>query len=629
MAIQDNDKSQASQQAEQTTAQPQQGYSQSQGYQQPSGQPQVNGLVNLNNILRRSGSFDGTESRSAEALQALRDASEKAVAAQALTNEHELLRFDRDANRVGLPSILVVKTVKREGQIYAIVRTLMLDTDAVRLKPRVLQLGNERIEVPTLPQHVFNEAYWNRIAGFLRDQRGIANLVVADAGPLVVPTDFDFKDSLKATALLVSSVNRCDDIIAKLVGETPFSVAAIKGQDEFFTSRMDLTGAPKYDLMGNPKRSDIVISMGRSSKNTQGADDFYDADTSFNSLSCFVNLEYTPPQAQPQGPWNPQPVPTQLFTPTIVVTDVSQAEWITANTAELYLLALSNAYRVTANTQWARAFLPVMGKKKDPRDIGALGFLVQNQNGQPGTKIKTKGESFTDADFVTLMQTLIKPLPSFLIDIDPMGENAAIEGLFLEAAGNGPNKAKASEAILRAANNLTNNAMSEFFDHTKFPIVVPYNVDVNLGYYFDEHSERRDIRDLGTLEMLNATDGDLGAFTAWYRTMCDTSIPTDLRMKQRAGFEELYLGSNLVRTGVATRIMFHPQFIQALDAACSKVGVNVNFENLSTVFGVQRFTGNDLVGQYTVQGAAQINYAGGQQQAGYGINSNYNPGRIY
>jgi len=562
------------------------------------------------------------------------EAREKAIAGQNLDDNNVLLRFDRAANRVGLPAILVVKYVKSEGKTFGVVRTLMLDTDAVRLKPRVLNLNNtEKVELPTLPQHVFNDTYWNRIGEFLRTSKGISDLTILDAGPFVVSKDFNFKDEFAVTGLVIESVNRCDDIIGRVRGEVPFSVASVKRADEFFTSRIDLqTGnLGNHDRVGNPIRSDMVISMGRSSKTQQDASDFYDADTSFNSLSCFVNLEFTPPQTQGMQGMYGQPAPTQFLTPAVVITDVKQADWITANTLELYLLALSNAYRVTTNTQWARVFLPAVGKKNDPRDIGAIGYLM-GQNNAPGQKIPTKGDSFSEADFVNLMQTAIKPLPSFMIDINPMGANAALEAFFLEAAGNGPNKTAAVNAILRGVNALTGNQFGQqtaIFNPAQHEIVRFYGTDINLGYYLDEHGERRDRRDLGSLEMLNATKGDLQAWTQWYRTMCDTSIPAELRLKQREGFEQLYLG-NVTLTGVATRLIFTPQFIQALDAACTAAGVAVNFENLTTVFGATRFAGNELIGQYTVNGAAQAQYGNTAQQAQYGFSGGgISSGRLY
>jgi hypothetical protein len=605
---------------QQTTGQQQFGYG-SAAPQQPRTQT---GLASLNQLLQRSGAYDGSETRSSEALKAFTEAREHAVGSQALADDFELVRFDRDTNRVGLSSILVTKMVKAKGSIYSVVRTLILDSDAVRLRPRTLQMGVERVDIATRPQDVFNDTYWSRMSQFIVRAKGVPEMVVADAGPLVIPTDFDFKDAQAVTRLLITSVNRCDDIVAKILGETPFTVQAVKGQDEFLTARLDFSGLPQTDIVGHPIRSDITVTMNRSSKNAQNQDDFYESETSFNAVSGFVNLEYTPPQAavQQMG-WSQPQMPTQLFTPTFVITDVRQAEWIRANTLELYILAISNAYRVTAGTSWARTFLPSVGTKKDPKDIGALGYLTA-----AGQKIKTKGDTFSDQDFAELMGALVKPNPTFLLDVNPVGENAALENLFVDAAG-GANQARAVEAIIRACNNLTGNAFSKYFDASKHALVVPYASDVHLGYYEDEHNEKRDIRDLDVLAALNASEGNVQEFMNWYRTWCDLSTHSEIRLKQREGFERAYLAQNMVITGRATRLLLTGEFIEALDKATKEAGVNVSMENVSTTFGAQRFIGNQLVGQYSVSSNAQVSMGavGGGQV--YNVGGVTNSGRIY
>lgn len=603
----------------------QSGYGTQQGAAAQNANPYARqGMGNLNSMFRRSGNVDLTESRSAEALQALNKASEDAIASQILTNDHELFRFDRESNHVGLPSILVVKTARHQGEAIAVVRTLILNTDAVRLRPRLVQLGNERIEVPVLPQHVFNDNYFGKIQEHLRKSRGVRDLKVLDAGPLVIPTDFSFKEEMRAIHLLVSSVNRCDDLVARLTGERPFNITEVKEDKEVFTARLEDSGLPAYDLLGNPNRNDLAITMGRTNKGApQNNDDFYDADTTINHLSAFVNLEWAPAPQQ-QNTWGQQQPATQIFMPTVVITQVRQAEWITANTPELYLLALANAFRLTAGTAWARAFLPKLGRKKDPSDIGGIGFLTP-----AGKRINTKGDSFSDADFATLMHTFVREKPAFLIDINPVGENAAIENMLLDAAGSGALKARAVEALFKAGMNLTNGVLAKYFDPNTAPIAMATNVQVHMGYYFDSNNEKRDIRDLGTLEMLNATDGDLNTFNSWYQTMVDTTSNRDMVLKNREGFLRQYLGTSLTITGIADRVLLHPAFIEGLHKALEECGVAVAFENMTSVFNGQRFVGNEFIGQYGVGSVAAAHYGNAQTTTGYGVLGGNQSGRSY
>jgi hypothetical protein len=572
-------------------------------------------LGDVNSVLARGGKADNTQGRAGELLTALTAAGKAAVASQNLSPEYDLVRFDRDQHRVGVGAILVLRSFRKGSDTYISVRPLLVDNKQVSLKPRILNIGNERIEIPTYVADVLSDEYWNRVVRHVQEHVSNTTAIVANAGYLEVPADFDVseKNISDVTKLLTTSVNRCDDVLARVNGETPFNISSFKAQNEVLTAKLDLSGTPRFDLFGQPIRSDITVLMNRSIKGQSDADPFYDADTQFSSVSCYVNLEYAPP-VQQQG-YAPAAIQeTQLFTPTIVITDVRQASWISANTPELYFLALSNAYRVTAGTAWAGSLLPDVAKKEDPRDIGALTYLTKDAK-----KTKTKSDTFTPAHFGELMYLLVRPNPTFLIDVNPVGENAAIENVLVMAASDGPQREKAVAMLVNALNNLTSGNFSQQFDHTKHHLIRMYGTDVHRGYYLDEREDRHDLRDLGTLEALNASGGNIQEFIAYYRTMCDTSINPEIRLKQRAGYERQYLSQNLVINGKYHRLVWTPEFILALDNSVKAAGVSVDVENVSTVYGTQRFTGNTAVTQFAVN--QQASYGMGGQVGGntYGL----------
>ncbi len=576
-------------------------------------------LGDVNSVLARGGKSDNTEGRSGELLTALTAAGKAAVDAQNLTAEYDVLRFDRDQHRVGVGALLVLRAFRKGSETYIAVRPLLIDNKQVSLKPRTLNIGQDRLEIPTYVADTLSDEYWARVERFVKEHTGSTNAIVANAGYLEVPHDFDVseKNIADVTRLLTSSVNRCEDVLARVNGETPFNISQFKASNEVLTAKLDFSGAPRYNLFGEPLRSDIMVGMNRSIKGNAEADPFYDADTQFSSVSCFVNLEYAPPM-QAQGYAPSQVVETQLFTPTIVITDVRQASWIGANTPELYFLALSNAYRVTAGTAWAGVFLPDVAKKDDPRDIGAVTYMDQRTGNK---KTKTKSDTFTPQHFGELMFMFVRPNPSFLIDVNPVGENSAIENVLLMAASDGPARERAVQMLINSLNNLTNNHFSASFDHTKHHLVRMYGTDVHRGFYLDAREERHDLRDLDTLAALNACDGNVAEFTAWYRTMCDQSVHPEIRLKQRTGYERQYLSQNLVIRGKYHRLAFTPEFILALDGAVKAAGVSVDVENVNTVYGTQRFTGNPNVTQFVV--AQQASYGmspGAAGQNGYGLN---------
>lgn len=584
------------------------------------------GMGSLNQHLRRSGSYDRSESRSSEALRGLQESRRMALESQALGDDFELVRFDRDANRVGLPSILVTKSVKVAGTVYTISRTLLLESEGIRLPARVEQFGNQRVEVPTRAQDVFNDTYWNRVTEFVRRSKGVMDMTVVDAGALLIPAGFDFKDDMVVSRVLISSVNRCDDVIAKLLGEAPFSIEQFRRNDERLTAKIDFTGQLNHTVTEEPVRSDLMVVMNRASAQLQKEDDYYERETEFNSVSGFINLEYAPAQQAAPVQWGQQAPETQLFTPSFVITDVAQADWIQAQTPELYLLAISNAYRVTAGTAWVRSFLPTVGKSGvDARDIGALGYMTPTAQ-----RIETKSDSFTDEDFVQVMTTLVRPSPTFLMDVNPLGDHAAIENYFIDAAFGGPNQSKAIQRLIQAADNLTGGRFSQYFNAKDQAVVIPYG-EVHLGYYIGDDGEKRDIRDLDVLAMLNLSKGNVSDFMDWYRTLCDANIPAALRLQQREGFERQFLGKDLKITGRAVRLLLTPAFIEALDSATRDAGLQVDLENVTNVMGAQRFVGNTMINQYTVSRNATMGYdhGAGVQSAGPSHAGVTSSGRLY
>lgn len=586
----------------------------------------VSGLGGINELLQRSGSYDSTDTRSADALRALTEANNTLIAAQRLTAEHQLVRFDRDTHRVGLSAILVIKTYRVAGAITSAVRTLLLNSEHIKLRPRVVQMGQQRIETPTRAQDVFNDAYWTRLREQVIKFVGSNDIRVIDAGPLVIPVDFDFKDENAVARLLVTSVNACDDVISRTAGEQPINIAAVKTANGRFTTRIDFGGAPVADIVGHPIRSDITIAMNSQQAGGQQTDDFYDADANVNSVSGFINLEYTPPQmTQQQQMFGQQQIQTQMFSPTFVITQVAQANWINAKTPELFALAISNAYRVTAGTSWIRSFMPEVGKRDlDLRDVGALGYMTQ-----AGAKIETKSDSFTEQNFVELMAQLVRPSPAFAIDVNPVGENSQIENYLLDAAYPGKNQKAAIAYLVSSMDNLTAGAFSRHFDANNEMLVIPTNQEIHMGYYEDAEKERRDIRDLDVLAVLNLCQGNIQDFVEWYRTYVDMTVPQELRLQQRERMERQWLSKSMVITGRATRLLLNPKFVEALDTATREAGLQVDFENINTVMGAQRFVGNTMISNYSVNSNAQMGFAntGGQTYAGYsGVTSS---GRQY
>lgn len=610
MAVTDPNKTQTQQQAPQQQQAQQQQQRPQQNQQQQGQQQQSQSVVNnISSLLQRSGTIAGGDTRAAEALQIFTELREDSIKNQELESDFAIQRFDRDAQRVGISSLLVVKTTTLNGVVNAAVRVLMLPNSAIKLAntkvPYNAGTHQEMLEIEVTPRDVFSANYWARVTTYIRNSFNNPKMNVVNAGAFVVPAEFDLKETHVLQQLLVRSVNLCDDMLMRLAGERPFTVAMVKGQDEILTASMDFSGEPQHDQLGNPVRSDIVVSLNRSKRGQETENEFYEADTQLNQVSVMVDLEYQAPQQQALFGQQQQMAPQAPCTAAVIITDIRNAPWIKANTLELHLFGMTNAFRTTTNQAWARKFLPEVGKSKDLHDVGALGWLSP-----VGKKIETKSETFSQQNFADLMYGMVRPNPTFMIDLDDMGDNSVIDSVWIDALG-GPNAAKAKQIIIQAANNLIGADLKQWFDYTAEPLLQVYGSKINKGYYFDGDI-KRDRRDLDVLGALNAADGDYNEWMSWYAALIGSAAHPEVRNKQLKNYDRQYLGQ-VTYTGRAVRAMLNPKFIEGMDKAIAAAGVAITMDNVAMAFGAQRFQGNEMIANFAVSGQATVSTYQGNQ----------------
>lgn len=586
------------------------------------------GIGNVNSFFERSGKTQGGDARSSEALQIFTRLKTLAVAQQDLQDDFQILRFDRDQNQVGWSSLVIAKLTTLNGKPVIAIRPLIMPNPAIELPAtkHTLQVGmhQEVIESEVDVATVFSKKYFNRLVSYIQTQFGRPNAEVVLAGAYPIPAEFDLKTGEhQLRDLLIKSVNACEDFLRRKGGETPFTVGVLKGQEETLAAKIDTRDQPVHDVLGNPIRSDVVVSMQRVKRQGQAQEnEFYEADVKLNQVSMFTNLEYLQNQQAVPVFGQQAQAPVAPCVAAVVITDVRQADWIKANTPEMYWLALTNAYRSTHGHAWARPFVPMTGKTKDMRDIGALGWLSQLQN-----KIDTKAASFDDAQFGQLMLQMVQQKPGFQIDLNRMGENGPVDGMMLDAAG-GENQIKAVQAIARQISNLIGGDFKQFFDYTTQPILVKTGQIIDLGHFFDEEGEKRDRRELDNLGALVASEGNLQEWWGYYGSQQNEALHPAVRNKQSRNYDRQYLGPTVTYTGKAERCTFNPKFIEALDAAICAAGLQVTMDNTSVLNSGQRFMGNSSIQAFMVGGQANVSTFNGGQQS-YGAQNSAGVGSFY
>uniref|UniRef100_A0AB39CCQ2 Nuclear shell protein n=1 Tax=Pseudomonas phage RVTF4 TaxID=3236931 RepID=A0AB39CCQ2_9VIRU len=580
--------------------------------------PIAAGMSQLNRSFARSGRADGNDARLTKALVAFTEAGKEAIEQQDLADNFHIFRFDRTAHQVAMGSILVLKLVDNRGTPAILVKALPILDNSVPIKPKTFQIQNgynafDKYEVKPDASDIFTPLYWSRIVSYVRTATGHPNAAVYNAGPQEIHSEFDFEDRGLVRNLLIKAVNSVEDAMGRLSDERPFSLATdMQSQDEILAATIDYTGIQAETNTGLPIRSDIAVSLQRRKKQHQGQqvqeNEYYDADSQLNTVHMFVDLEYSPQQVQ-QIYGMPASAPVPPFVPALVVTAVKQANWIMANTPEMYFFSLGNAYRATNGQGWAKVFLPTIGRTKDPRDIGATGYLSPK-----GLKVETKSDTFTEADFAGLMFSQVQQNPVIMLDLDRMGDNSYVETMILDSLG-GPNAEAAKAGIIRILCNLygRENFLSVFDAATDW-LFQPYGTDFNLGHYPGEDGGMRDRRDLDTLAALNFSEGLQSEFMDWYGAKCNPNVHPEVRRKKSEVYDKQYLG-NVTYTGRVTRVLVNPKLIAAMDAASSKAGLQITMDNVGSIFGAQRFQGNMNLQGMNVMGVANVqNYLSNQVQ---------------
>ena len=527
----------------------------------------------------------------------------------------QLLVLDNNRAPVAFSSILVCYQERDKVTVY----TLVVEGSGSKLNNQYVSLSGQQCEVEIVTADIYNQdSFWEQIQILINEHYGISGLEIFDAGGLVLPDELKASDDVAIRKIAYNAVNATYTIMDANLGvqEEPFSVSSI-GQNDMLTAHLDFSGEPIHNSVGLPIRSDVKISLRGSvqANNTIGLQQQRD----MTEVNGYVDLVFQKPGQAAYG----QPQMTQSYYPRFVITRAESD--IDAETLELQLLALHTSALLAKNMAWAGVYKPRYIDGVDMRDIGAVGYEI-NLTGDPNQKperIDTKSDAFGLQQLQQLVSATINDSLIYSMDIEEMGELSWIHQIFIAAANSDDN---AYGSLIQAANNLTNNAFSQFFGNE--PICYDDGNRIHLGYYVDEHGERRDLRDLDYLAVLNLVGKSNPAMVEeWENTFTQSEIPLEMRMERRRNImKALYSGKMEVK-GFARRITFNPNFIIALSQACERAGLVVRPGNLVETFGAQHVRGQGNAAQYAVHGQ-QLGTAFSYNQPQYGGQRFVNPTHV-
>lgn len=555
----------------------------------PAPKKAFGGLMAVNSTLRRPVSRN-TAGEATQALVKAINANLDESLATGSREAFEVLVLDNNSASVALSAILIANKLSFNGRNVVAVYTLAVEASCGRLAPKPFNIGGQNIEIDVTAGDAVDKVMWAKTVELVTATYG--DVEVINGGSMVLPSELRADDTFHIHRIVYNATQAlCTVVEEDVTGSAAYLSVSMIDAGSTLTATLDYNPAPLTNAVGLPVRNDVSVLL-RGQSTASGSNSPHEQVRDLTRVDAFIDLVYNPPQAPAFGQ---QPI-TQHYYPRVVITNLDSQ--IDAITAETQLLALATAPLLSKSQAWGGVFKPRYTTGFDLRDIGAVGYEIQFDPNQKPDRIDTKSDSFGVGSLYQLLATTIHDALIYSIDVEEVGEQTWMNQMFLAAAGGAK---PAYDAIVKAADRLTDGHFTRTFQ-IGTPIVFDDQNRVHMGYYTDATGERRDLRDVDYLAMLNLMgDRDMQRVIEWGRTFDDTTIPLELRLEQRGRLLKALLQDVRIK-GYARRLTFNPAFIEALASACMAAGLVIRPNNLlvNTTGTINR--GNFNAAQYAVGG---------------------------
>jgi hypothetical protein len=451
------------------------------------------------------------------------------------------------------------------------------------------------IDRPT--SEVYNKAYMEVAQRIVEERFTGAHMVQGISGQ-VVPRTFNIEDKTALDGLTKNALLPCTTYFYSKSSNGFQENLANRKTDSQLQVNIEYSDQDVSDYVGLPVRNAVQMYLSAVSTQRVNQNQINSSQQSVRvaRVGGFVDLYYNPVESQ-YVPYQAQPLPSAKYTARFVLTNMEHLYNITL---PQQLLTLATSMAFTENTNWYsyfRARHNNAGRTIDLRDVGAINIEanIKNETDKKGygSRIDTKLSTFDESQLGFLLRTAIRPGMVLSLDVSDCGSDTWYNEPFSAAANGSP---AAIQEIIDAANTLTNNNFSRFYQGNMNPVLQDGEPDrVHLGYYIGKNGEKRDIREIDYLAITNAVgDTNPESIKDWSDTYVDNHFPLALRLAGRKKMIESVIGSEVTYTGFARRITFHKDFVEALLKACAAVGfdprlispdMGVNYQSQRATYG--------------------------------------------
>lgn len=570
----------------QPTIQPQQGYQMNQ-------QPQFQQQTQQTGFARTSSSLFSSynpwlNGKGDHEVKRLIDMTKELITANdsgELKDCYMLHAISRE-KQTGSFSAMVLTIVKPiNGVNEAMASVFIIEKSRSALEPQYTETPAGKIEVFIPAAEAFNDNFKKAVEQQIRSDYKQA-IPVTLCGLQVISRDVEIKEQEDLFPYINNAVN---SITMFYESTNPladkFTLLEIVNNKELRVNSRTSLGVQDYS--GSlPVRSDIVSELTVIAQTNNGSTAISEQrDMVIAQSAAYVDLIYTPPNVG-FNPYMPQQqaVMAPHFIPRITITKLatdlagSSLEFALLGLANITVLGRNKAYGIA----WKQAYANANNGEPNLRDFGAVGLLV------PGLAEKpcVIDVSESDQTLRALMDVTLNPNPVYTLEVEQSGLNSWLTAVFADASRQDKVGVDARRAIIAAADRLTGNhfgnklaaaaqaANISFAQLTDIPLTVSRKDQNFIGYY-TRNGQKRDLRELDTLAMLNlagSKDPDaVGEFMGTYNTQEDVLIRLDRRKRILER-----IASNMHIQGYSTKYDLTNVFVTALIAAIEATGLQVN-----------------------------------------------------
>lgn len=493
---------------------------------------------------------------------------------------------------------------RANGRHITAVHTLIAEPQEMIAADHIYQVGQQQVEIPAVPGNIFTDDLYKRIERRVIELNGDCDVV--DAYASVIPREMPYANENNTNHVLWLAVEAVYRTLINEVGapHETFSVANPEYVPKNFRmqSRIVVNSQDVINAVGLPVRSDLQVIV-NGGENANQNDPFGSGGREYTAVDGYINLMYNRPAPAGYG----MPPVTQHYYPQFIMTNIESR--FGPVTLELFLFALHSVSNIGKNWAWVAQFLPRMNGNNPLKLLDGIGIEVPQLTGDPSKPQMLNTMAMSTDEIYRLVTTAVHPHLTISMDVEECGSISFLSTQLLAAAVNSP---KAISALIRAADNLTNNHFSTIFKGG--PILADDQNRIHLGYFLDDKRERIDIRHLDYLAVVNHVGADsINKVNEWEDTFYNYTVEMDVRLHRRTKLVKEILAEPRFK-GYARRVTFTADFINALNAAVIKAGCTIVPSTTAFEFNNNQRHMFQNIGQYAIdprQLAGMFNYGGG------------------